>query len=614
MTDPKTDEAKETARADAAAKARAASLVGHVISGRYRIVELLAMGGMGAVYRGEHLRMRKRIAIKVLHPDIEGRPELVARFEREAIAGAQLSHANSAAATDFGELEDGSTFLVLEYVAGRTLRDVIDHDTPLAPARAAHIARQLASVLDATHAAGIVHRDVKPRNVMLVDGTDDHVKLIDFGLAKIEVDRLSAEAVDERGRRATGPLTGQGVLLGTVAYLAPEAALGMGHVDASSDLYALGLILYEMLSGKHPFDAKQPGALFRQHRFEPPIPIGMRAPGVDVPPALEAIAMRLLAKHKRDRFASGADVVKALDEAMAGEASPKPVSADVRRAAPRSTSRERSAAEGSASVRMSKTPAQARTRTALFAIAAVVLAVVGLVVTQRPSGRAGSDAPRATGAPPPTPRTDVAPSPVAAPARDDPAVEKPAPNAPAVAPPSDVEIRAARATLQASVEAKDWGAAERALLVLADGQPSALRDAAMAQAARAVATALEREGNGRADRVFDALSSRFGAPGLDLLYDLVVSRGGSVAAKRAVALLGKPDVLARATPALRIAFELREAHCNEMPPLFDRAIKDGDGRALLVLESLGRSCLGKDKKLDHAIKAMRSRLNQPPAP
>src|SRR6185295_1096580 len=135
-----------------------------------------------------------------------------------------------------------------------TLHDALKSG-PVGPARAARIARQLAGVLGAVHAAGIVHRDVKPRNVMLVEGTDDLVKLIDFGLAKVSEQSLATEAHDERGRRAVGPLTAQGMLLGTVAYLAPEAALGMGAVDARSDLYALGVILYQMLSGKHPFDA-----------------------------------------------------------------------------------------------------------------------------------------------------------------------------------------------------------------------------------------------------------------------------------------------------------------------------------------------------------------------
>jgi eukaryotic-like serine/threonine-protein kinase len=184
--------------ADAAAQARAASLIGRIIQDRYRIDELVGMGGMGAVYRGEHLRMRKRIAVKVLHPGIENALELVARFEREAIAGAQISHPNVAAATDFGELEDGSTFLVQEYVAGRTLHHALASG-PMSPARAVRIARQLASVLAAVHAAGIVHRDLKPRNVMLVEGTDD-VKLIDFGLAKVSEESLPTKAHDERGR------------------------------------------------------------------------------------------------------------------------------------------------------------------------------------------------------------------------------------------------------------------------------------------------------------------------------------------------------------------------------------------------------------------------------
>ena len=279
-----TGDAPDTSSADAAAKARAASLVGKVISARYRIVELVAMGGMGAVYRGEHVRMRSRVAIKVLHPDIEGLPELVARFEREAVAGAHLSHPNAAAATDFGELDDGSTFLVLEYVAGRTLRAAIDDEAPFPAARAVRIARQLASVLAASHAAGIVHRDVKPRNVMLVEGGRRRREASSTSASsKVAAERLQFEATDDRARRATGPLTGEGILLGTVAYLAPEAALGMGAVDERSDLYALGVILYEMLAGKHPFDGKTPGALFKQHRFDAPPPIAERAPGVSVP-------------------------------------------------------------------------------------------------------------------------------------------------------------------------------------------------------------------------------------------------------------------------------------------------------------------------------------------
>src|SRR5580692_8150560 len=237
--------------ADLAAKERATALVGQIISRRYEILELIAMGGVGAVYLAEHVHMHKHMAVKVLHPDAQGLPDIVARFEREAVAGAHISHPNVAAATDFGELDDGSFFLVLEYVRGATLRDVIKRG-PLPAARAAGIAKQIAAALGATHAMGIVHRDVKPRNVMLIEGERDVVKLIDFGLAKLDLKRVSARAAS-RASLAEQRITTSGAVFGTIAYLAPEAALGMDTVDARADLYALGLVLYELLSGKHPF-------------------------------------------------------------------------------------------------------------------------------------------------------------------------------------------------------------------------------------------------------------------------------------------------------------------------------------------------------------------------
>ncbi len=333
MEDPSTDEAPARSDGDPA-RARAAELIGQVVSQRYRIDELLAMGGMGAVYRGHHLLLKKRVAIKVLHPETDNLPELVTRFEREAIAGAHVAHANVAAATDFGQLEDGSYFLVLEYVSGQTLHRAIEAG-PLPVARAASIARQLAAGLGAAHAMGIVHRDVKPRNVMLVQGKEDVAKLIDFGLAKVPVDRVvayqsirpPAGSIPDVGSVARPPrrprldslqdskprLTGVGMIVGTVAYLAPEAALGMDAVDARADLYALGLILYQMLAGKHPFDAPNDAQLFAQQRFTPPPPIAERTPGVVVPPALEAVVMRLLEKDPGARYPTGAAVVEALD-------------------------------------------------------------------------------------------------------------------------------------------------------------------------------------------------------------------------------------------------------------------------------------------------------------
>ncbi|WP_438040547.1 protein kinase domain-containing protein [Sorangium sp. So ce128] len=308
-----------TLTADEAAKHRARSYLGRVISKRYRIDEVIAMGGMGAVYRGEHVHMHKRVAIKILHPDTERLPELVQRFEREAIAGAHIQHRNVATATDFGEAEDGSFFLVLEYVRGTTLHEIIRRG-PVPAARAALIVRQLAAALAATHAMGVVHRDVKPRNVMVVEPQGDLVKLIDFGLAKVSVDQLRRSVASPESARAGADslpvrLTTAGVIFGTIAYLAPESALGMDFVDERADLYALGLIFYEMLAGKHPFLAKDPVELFNQQRSAPVPAIAAHSPGVEVPPALEAVVRLLLEKNPRARFETAAELIAALDDA-----------------------------------------------------------------------------------------------------------------------------------------------------------------------------------------------------------------------------------------------------------------------------------------------------------
>ncbi|HVY46394.1 MAG TPA: serine/threonine-protein kinase, partial [Minicystis sp.] len=244
-------DAKPTTGGSEAARERARGLVGRVISERYRIVELVAMGGMGAVYRGVHLHMRKEVAIKILHPEIENFPELVARFEREAVAGAHVRDPHVAAASDLGKFDGESFFLVMEFIRGRTLRAHLDEGR-MPWQRAARIARQLAQALGAAHKHGIVHRDVKPRNVMLVEaeGGGDFVKLIDFGFARVPVAELSRASLVDAS--AVSSVTEAGVVFGTVGYMAPETALGMRAVDARSDLYALGVILYEMLAGAQP--------------------------------------------------------------------------------------------------------------------------------------------------------------------------------------------------------------------------------------------------------------------------------------------------------------------------------------------------------------------------
>src|SRR5688572_22358703 len=177
---------------------------------------------MGAVYRAEHTHMRKRLAVKVLHPEMLDLAEAVERFEREAIAGAHIEHPNVAAANDFGKLEDGSHFLVLEYLEGEDLRSVLGKG-PVAPDRALRIARQIALALRAAHQIGIVHRDLKPENVMLIkkDREVDIVKVLDFGIAKVPVAELTT-----RGAPGAQALTKLGMVYGTPEYMAPEQALG----------------------------------------------------------------------------------------------------------------------------------------------------------------------------------------------------------------------------------------------------------------------------------------------------------------------------------------------------------------------------------------------------
>ncbi len=285
-------------------RTRALGLLGQVLSQRYRIDELVGTGGMGAVYSAYHLLLQKRVAIKVLLSSARNQPELAARFQREAIAGSHVSHPNVAAATDLGQLEDGSYFLVLELVPGETLSALLKRER-LSAVRAVAITRQIASGLAAIHALGIVHRDLKPSNVMLAEGPEDLVKIIDFGLAKVPEDPVSGPSTPVRR------LTGVGAVFGTIAYLAPEAAKGMSGLDARADLYALGVILYRMLAGRHAFDAVEPAALFAQHRLQAPPPLPTTTPPVQ--PALEAIVMRLLAKDPAERYGTGKDLIEALD-------------------------------------------------------------------------------------------------------------------------------------------------------------------------------------------------------------------------------------------------------------------------------------------------------------
>jgi serine/threonine protein kinase len=287
--------------------------VGTVLADRYRIDALIGEGGMGRVYSAEHVLMRKRLAIKVLHRELTTMPEVVARFEREAMAAANIDHPNVAAATDFGKLADGAVFLVLEYVQGKSLRDEIATG-PIAAERALHITRQIAAGLGSAHALDIVHRDLKPENVMLVDkgGDPDFVKVLDFGIAKVPI----GEVPHPSNTPAHTPITKAGMVFGTPEYMAPEQALGQ-TVDGRADLYALGVILYEMLSGSRPFSSQSQVGILGQQLSKLPPKISDRAPGIIVPPSVEQVAMKLLAREASERYQTAAEVVEAANRLLA---------------------------------------------------------------------------------------------------------------------------------------------------------------------------------------------------------------------------------------------------------------------------------------------------------
>jgi len=278
-------------------------IAGSLLLDRYRLLKKLGEGGMGAVYLAEHVTIKKRCAIKVLNPEYAHKADLVERFLQEARAASMIAHENVVEITDFGAAH-GSVFFVMEMLVGEDLADTIKRDAPMPWSRVAPMALQICRALGAAHGKGIVHRDMKPENCFRIErsGNPDFIKVLDFGIAKV-----TSEDPNSTG----GRLTSTGMIFGTPTYMSPEQAQGQ-PVDHRADIYAVGVILYEMLTGQVPFSADNFMGILTKHMFDQPVAPSEVAPAAGIAPEVEAIVLKALQKDRGFRFQSMQELAAAI--------------------------------------------------------------------------------------------------------------------------------------------------------------------------------------------------------------------------------------------------------------------------------------------------------------
>jgi len=288
-------------------KSASADLVGQVVADRYHILKKLGEGGMGAVYLGEHVKMGRKSAIKVMAAAMSQDPDAISRFNREAANASRISHPNVCQIYDFGETSDGLIYLAMEFIEGQALKDIIEKEGALAPVRAASILKQSADALQAAHDLGIVHRDIKPDNIMVVQGRDgsDIAKVVDFGIAR-------AVGGDEPGQKVTKT----GLVVGTPEYMSPEQLSG-DKLDGRTDIYSLALVLYRMLTGTLPFQADSAQELMIKRLTDEPLTLEAARSDLTFPPKLQLVLNTALARDPSARYQSASEFGRDTADAVA---------------------------------------------------------------------------------------------------------------------------------------------------------------------------------------------------------------------------------------------------------------------------------------------------------
>lgn len=592
-------------------------LIGTVLADRYRVDRLIGEGAMGRVYQAEHVLMRKTVALKVLHPELMPVPEIVQRFFREARASAQIEHPNVAGATDFGKLADGGVYLVLEFIEGLPLSQFIESG-PMEVGRVLSIAHQVTSALAAAHDKGIVHRDLKPDNLLVLktDEEDDFIKVLDFGIAKLPPEP------NESGE----PATQLGMVYGTPEYMAPEQALGQ-DVDARADLYALGVVMYELLTGRRPYVGPAAGLLGQQ--LSSPLPTMSSVADVQVPAAVEQLVLELLAPDANKRPNDARFVLERLEALLndldAGhfEESRSSFPSTSFKDVPSRIEQRTGSIQEPVGQAVKSRASRAAFLALLFGATGVVVAIIFVGVFFGEEKAAQSKPSHELSEPPPPvlelPEAEEDITPRLEKAREEglEALQKLAEDLPTEGS-VHAELCLALAKSKRYEEAVD---AARVALAL---DPNLNENSKVAGALFRSAQSVKASA-----ATFRLLKGAMGPAGVGIIYDLAHMDGISAWVKgQAITALLDEEVRQAAGPSLVLVLDLEsKTTCEDIRPLVERAALLGDKRALPLLEKLKEQdgcgpgkkedcypCLRTDDSLTVAIDTIKQRVSfsEPP--